>query len=353
MVGGVGLTLFRLSMSADAATAWDPSQAVVPLASSLLPDGRELIFRRAVPADAPALVDVVHRAFAARRPVDPPPTALLESDDTIAATITEGAAVLAEIDGEAVGTVMIDYSGDQLPDTERVGGPPALLERVSVVPQAQGWGIAASMVQVTLELLATQGVGEAALFVRQEFPEIRQWWERHGFIVRGTHENSFVLRRGLPVVVEVPTPERMQELGRQLAAVLRAGDLIIASGDLGAGKTTLTQGIGAGLDVTGPVISPTFVLSRVHPARGDRPGLVHVDAYRLGSFDEVEDLDLEASMSDHVTLIEWGAGVAEGLASDRLEIDIRRGLDPEDDTRWVFLTGVGQRWQHALEGLRR
>ncbi|MCW5954319.1 MAG: tRNA (adenosine(37)-N6)-threonylcarbamoyltransferase complex ATPase subunit type 1 TsaE, partial [Propionibacteriaceae bacterium] len=89
--------------------------------------------------------------------------------------------------------------------------------------------------------------------------------------------------------------------------------------------------------------SPTFVLARIHP-NPSGPGLVHVDAYRLGSFAEVEDLDLEVSLADSVTLVEWGTGVAEGLSDDRLEVDIRRSLDPEDETRWVFLTPIGPRW---------
>lgn len=322
------------------------------LATTELPDGRELLFRRAVTADASALIEVIHAAFAARRPVDPPPTALLESDETIAATITEGEAVVAELDGRVIGTAMIDFSGTQLPASELIGVPPALLERVCVHPEAQRHGIASSMVLVTLDLLALEGAREAALFVRQEFPEIRRWWERHGFVRTGEFENSWVLRRALPVLVEVPTADDMRGLGSRLAALLRPGDVIIASGDLGAGKTTLTQGIGAGLEVGGPVISPTFVLSRVHPPLAARPGLVHVDAYRLGSFAELEDLDLEESLADHVTLVEWGAGIAEGLADERLEIDIRRSLDPADETRWVALAGIGRRWRDAgLEGL--
>ena len=105
--------------------------------------------------------------------------------------------------------------------------------------------------------------------------------------------------------------------------------------------------------VAGPVISPTFVLSRVHPTTTGGPALVHVDAYRLGSFDELEDLDLEASLADSVTLVEWGGGIAEGLADDRLDIDIRRGLDPDDETRLVFLAGRGPRWAaRQLESVR-
>ncbi len=142
----------------------------------------------------------------------------------------------------------------------------------------------------------------------------------------------------------VPTAAHMHALGRRLAALLRPGDLVLARGDLGAGKTALTQGIGAGLRVAGPVISPTFVISRVHRPLGDRPGLVHVDAYRLADLAEVEDLDLDASLDDHVTVVEWGEGKAEQLADHRLDVRIERSVDPADDTRTVTLTGIGERW---------
>jgi len=115
--------------------------------------------------------------------------------------------------------------------------------------------------------------------------------------------------------------------------VLTAGDLVILSGGLGAGKTTLTQGIGDGLGVRGPITSPTFVIARVHPplaalagggsgATGRGPALVHADAYRLGSVLELDDLDLDTDTASSVTVVEWGEGLAEGLAADRLEITI-------------------------------
>lgn len=138
---------------------------------------------------------------------------------------------------------------------------------------------------------------------------------------------------------EVPDADAMRALGRRLAALLRAGDLVVLAGSLGAGKTTLTQGIGLGLGVRGPVTSPTFVIARVHP--GPVP-LVHVDAYRLGSLAEVADLDLEASLSDSVTVVEWGTGLVEGLADDRLEVTLTRPSDEE--TRTVTVRGVGPRW---------
>ena len=148
----------------------------------------------------------------------------------------------------------------------------------------------------------------------------------------------------VPVVVDLPTAEDTAALGRRLAVLLRAGDLVLLSGDLGAGKTTLTQGIGAGLGVRGAVTSPTFVIARVHPSLRSGPPLVHVDAYRLGTFAEVEDLDLEASLDESVTVVEWGEGKVEGLADDRLQVTLRRSTDPDDERRTAVLRGVGRRW---------
>ncbi|MFB9836945.1 tRNA (adenosine(37)-N6)-threonylcarbamoyltransferase complex ATPase subunit type 1 TsaE [Actinoallomurus acaciae] len=140
--------------------------------------------------------------------------------------------------------------------------------------------------------------------------------------------------------LRVPTEGEMRDLGRRLAALLRAGDLVLLSGPLGAGKTTLTQGVGDGLKVRGPITSPTFVIARVHPSLAGGPALVHADAYRLGGLDELDDLDLD--LRDAVTVVEWGGGIAEGLSDDRLEIVIERG---ETDERTVTLTGVGPRWE--------
>jgi tRNA threonylcarbamoyladenosine biosynthesis protein TsaE len=144
------------------------------------------------------------------------------------------------------------------------------------------------------------------------------------------------------VSIVVRTDEEMRALGERLARLLRAGDLVVLSGGLGAGKTTLTQGLGRGLGVGGPVLSPTFVIARVH--RDGRVPLVHVDAYRLSSVDEVDDLDLDASLEESVTVVEWGEGLVEGLAGDRLEVRIVRSDDEHDETRIVEVSGVGERW---------
>src|SRR5690242_21504719 len=118
-----------------------------------------------------------------------------------------------------------------------------------------------------------------------------------------------------PAELRIATDGDMRDLGRRLAPLLRAGDLVILAGPLGAGKTTLVQGIGAGLGVRGPVTSPTFVIARVHPVLdGPGPALVHADAYRLGRISEADDLDLDTDVASAVTAVEWGSGLAEGLA---------------------------------------
>ncbi|HEX7355142.1 MAG TPA: tRNA (adenosine(37)-N6)-threonylcarbamoyltransferase complex ATPase subunit type 1 TsaE [Mycobacteriales bacterium] len=134
----------------------------------------------------------------------------------------------------------------------------------------------------------------------------------------------------------------MRRLGERLAAVLRAGDLVLLSGPLGAGKTTLAQGIGAGLGVAERILSPTFVLAREHD--GGRLPLVHVDAYRLGSLAELDDLDLDTPAETAVTLVEWGEGLAEPLADGHLEVRIDRADEPLDETRTVVLRPVGRAW---------
>ncbi|AZK96003.1 MULTISPECIES: tRNA (adenosine(37)-N6)-threonylcarbamoyltransferase complex ATPase subunit type 1 TsaE [Streptomyces] len=149
--------------------------------------------------------------------------------------------------------------------------------------------------------------------------------------------------------IAVDSAARMTELGRRLAVRLRPGDLVMLTGELGAGKTTLTRGLGEGLGVRGAVTSPTFVIARVHPPLGDGPALVHVDAYRLGGgLDEMEDLDLDVSLPDSVVVVEWGDGKVEDLSEDRLHVVIHRVVgDTDDDRRTVTLTGYGARWTDA------
>ncbi|MDQ1697788.1 MAG: tRNA threonylcarbamoyladenosine biosynthesis protein TsaE [Frankiaceae bacterium] len=144
----------------------------------------------------------------------------------------------------------------------------------------------------------------------------------------------------------VPTSADMRRLGARLAELVRAGDLLVLTGDLGAGKTTLVQGLASGLGTPGPVLSPTFVIARVH--RGGRLPLVHVDAYRLGSSIEVDDLDLDASVDESVTVVEWGEGLVENLAGDRMELRISRSIDEADEARRVSVTTTGGRWDGVV-----
>ncbi|UUL77641.1 tRNA (adenosine(37)-N6)-threonylcarbamoyltransferase complex ATPase subunit type 1 TsaE [Pseudarthrobacter sp. Fe7] len=168
------------------------------------------------------------------------------------------------------------------------------------------------------------------------------------------------------------TAEQTQAFGARLAEELQAGDLLVLSGELGAGKTTFTQGLGEGLGVRPGVISPTFVLVRIHPnlPDGPRPGgpdLVHVDAYRLGSAAEIDDIDLENTMDSSVTVVEWGHERVEHLSDSRLEIDLHRAIglgatrmaessgsldfdgEDTDEPRAIVMRGYGPRWATVPE----
>jgi tRNA threonylcarbamoyladenosine biosynthesis protein TsaE len=154
--------------------------------------------------------------------------------------------------------------------------------------------------------------------------------------------------------VKLATVDDTRAFGRRLAAILRPGDLVVLTGPLGAGKTALVQGIGAGLEVQGPITSPTFVIARVH--RGRVP-LVHADAYRLGDRPdpraEIDDLDLDASADQAVTVVEWGAGLVERLNDEYLEVRIDRPAeeDAADETRVIELLAHGGDWASRLHRL--
>ncbi|WP_426298966.1 tRNA (adenosine(37)-N6)-threonylcarbamoyltransferase complex ATPase subunit type 1 TsaE [Arthrobacter sp. R-11] len=174
----------------------------------------------------------------------------------------------------------------------------------------------------------------------------------------------------------IPTADGTHALGAALGRVLEAGDLLVLTGELGAGKTTFTQGLAEGLGVRAGVISPTFVLVRIHPnlPGGPRPGgpdLVHVDAYRLESAAEIDDIDLENTMDSSVTVVEWGRGRVEHLAESRLDVELHRAVggaavggqavggqaaepaadavldfdtDDDDEPRTIVFRGFGPRW---------
>ena len=283
--------------------------------------------------------EVARRAFVARRPLDPPAAALADSvHDVRAALAPPGFGVVAEIDGQIVGSLLVhlDAAMDE-------PGQIATLRRVGVLPGFRRLGVADAMVRATLRALADAGVQRARLLARAELPQTVAWWRTHGFMVDHEVAHGYIMSANLPTPLIAQTADDMRRLGVALARLLHGGDVIIASGDLGAGKTVLAQGIGAGLNVAGPIISPTFVLTRLHRSTTG-PGLVHVDAYRLGSAAELEDLDVSAGLTDAVTYVEWGAGLAEGLSEERLELYIERG---DDDARTVYLTPIGRRWREV------
>ncbi|HEY3086510.1 MAG TPA: tRNA (adenosine(37)-N6)-threonylcarbamoyltransferase complex ATPase subunit type 1 TsaE [Jatrophihabitantaceae bacterium] len=143
------------------------------------------------------------------------------------------------------------------------------------------------------------------------------------------------------------TADDTRAYGAKLAAVLRAGDLVVLTGPLGAGKTVLVQGIGAGLGVPGRVLSPTFVIARVH--RGGQLPLVHVDAYRLGSIEEVDDLDLDVDLADSVLVVEWGEGKVEQLADARLSVELTRA--PDSEARTLTVRPHGGDWADRVAAL--
>jgi tRNA threonylcarbamoyladenosine biosynthesis protein TsaE len=154
------------------------------------------------------------------------------------------------------------------------------------------------------------------------------------------------------VVLAADTAEQMRAIATDVIAPhLRAGDLLILTGDLGAGKTTFTQGLGAALGVRGPIASPTFIIARTHPSEVGGPALIHVDAYRLNSLAELDDLDLDTTLDDSVTVVEWGEGKAESLAADRLHVRIARErggtldmANPEGGRRELHMSAYGPRW---------
>jgi tRNA threonylcarbamoyladenosine biosynthesis protein TsaE len=165
-----------------------------------------------------------------------------------------------------------------------------------------------------------------------------------------------VKREGdVALTVVLPDADATRDLGERLAQLVKAGDLVILSGELGAGKTTLVQGLGRGLGVRGRISSPTFIIARWHPPMADGPGLVHVDAYRLGSVEELDALDLDTAVEQSVTVVEWGEGIAETLAPNRLEVALARprgkGNSPEGAENLsgrahrATIRGIGPRWE--------
>ena len=282
------------------------------------------------PDRAEEVVNLIHAAFGDRPVLDPPATALDETVGTVAAALAENGGLLAVHDGQPVGALLFDDSGPLLG-----------LRRVGVLSDARHHGVASLLAERAEAVASARGKRGLVLEARAELPNTVRFWQRHGYVEIDRTGPRLHLLRLLSQTLVLPTPEDTRAVGRALGALLLAGDLLILTGDLGAGKTTFTQGLGDGLGVRGPVTSPTFVIARVHPSLGDGPELVHVDAYRLGDAAELDDLDLDTDLDLAVTVVEWGSGLAEALSADRLLLKLVRA---DDDVRTLTLSPVGARW---------
>ena len=274
---------------------------------------------------------VIHEAFRNRAVLDPPATALQETVQTIREALETHGGLLVEHEGSPVGALLFEPRG-------RLLG----LRRVGVLSAVRGLGVAAQMASRAREIAQELGFTGLELEARVELPGTINFWRNLGYVESERNGNRLTMLRMLPLTQDLATPEETRDFGEHLAERLHPGDLVILTGDLGAGKTTLTQGIGTGLGVRGAITSPTFVIARVHPSLSDGPELVHVDAYRLGGAAELDDLDLDTDLDEAVTVVEWGEGLAESLSVDRLELSLRR---TDDDQRTITLTPVGPRWR--------
>jgi len=295
------------------------------------------VVRDATPADAPVVHALTREVFGAYAALEPQPSALRETVDDVAGELaaTGGLVVTEGGDGPVVAVARF---------AEHDGG--FWLRRVGVREAARRRGVARAIAERADEVARRRGYREVRVGVRAPLPAVAGVWRRLGFADVAEHAYWVELARPAPLRLTVPTADDMSALGARLAGLLRAGDVVLLSGDLGAGKTTLTRGLGAALGVRGAVTSPTFVIARVHPPGASAGGLplVHVDAYRLHDLAEVDDLDLDASAAESVTVVEWGAGKVEGLSDSRLEVVLHRGSAGEDETRTVLVRGLGQRW---------
>ncbi|HEX7740171.1 MAG TPA: tRNA (adenosine(37)-N6)-threonylcarbamoyltransferase complex ATPase subunit type 1 TsaE [Marmoricola sp.] len=289
--------------------------------------------REAGPADATTVLALIHAAFGDRPVLDPPSTALDETVDSVTAALAAHDGLIADHDGVPVGSLLLEPDGDRL-----------CLRRVGVLAQFRHHGVAHELAAAAAHLAAARGFAGLVLEARAELPDTVRFWQQQGYAEESREGPRLRMVAALPVTLELPVAADTRALGERLGAQLRAGDLVILTGDLGAGKTTLTQGIGAGLGVRGPITSPTFVISRVHPSLVGGPALIHVDAYRLAGGAELDDLDLDTDVDEAVTIVEWGSGLAESLNDDRLEIALTRAAD---DVRTLTLTPRGSRWALA------
>lgn len=311
-----------------------------PLTAAALPD--ECRVRQATPEDAAALADLIVRSFRARPVLDPPSTATDETAETVGAALLAGGGVVAETDGQLVAGLLLAHEADVV-----------TLRRVSTDPDFRGHGVASRMVRFAEDHATDLGARVVSLAARVELPGTVGFWRRHGYVQVGHRGQLLDLAKPAPRRLLLPTSASTRALGAGLAELLAAGDLVVLDGSLGAGKTTLTQGLGEALGLTG-VSSPTFVIARTHRRSGG-PDLVHVDAYRLGDTVEVDDLDLDTDLPSAITVVEWGAGKVEGLSEDRLHLYLDREPTEADgegsELRVATLRPQGLRWLERVDEL--
>lgn len=286
--------------------------------------------RRAGADDAATVLKLIHITFAGRPDLDPPSTALDDDLDDVREELVRHGGLIAELDGQPVGSLLFRPHGRWLG-----------LRRVGVLVEARQHGVAHDLATRAAEVAAAQGFDGLVLEAREELPDTVRFWVRNGYTEVGREGSRLRMALQLPRVATLPEAEDTRAFGERIGHVLRAGDLVVLTGELGAGKTTLAQGLGAGLGVRGPITSPTFVIARVHPSLVGGPALAHVDAYRLGDRAELDDLDLDTDLDQAVTIVEWGSGLAEALSGSRLEIRLERAAD---DVRTMRLFAAGPRW---------
>jgi len=307
------------------------------------------VVRLATVADAAAVHAVTQAAYAdyAGR-LDPPSGALRETEDQVAADLAVGGLV-ADAGGAVVGALRF----------RRGSGGTLWVRRVSVAPAHRRRGLARLLLRAAEVDARRRGATRLRLGVRHVLPANRRLYEREGWVPLRRHDFWDEMARPLPL--PVASPAAMRELGARLAReVVRAGDLVLLDGPLGAGKTVFAQGVARGLDIDGPVRSPTYTLVDSHG--GGRVPLMHLDAWRLGGPGELDDLDLEPATETAVTLVEWGVGRAERLAAARLVVRVvprdgadgsggdgaGGGADDDEAVRDVLLTPVGGDWAARL-----
>lgn len=275
------------------------------------------LVRPATPGDAEVIWRLTRAAFAGQAGLDPPSGASRETLEQVAADLESAGGLLATdpVSGQPVGAARW-----------RVEQPAPWVRRVAVPPAHRRRGVGRELMLAAARHAAASGWPALRVGVRTGLAGNLDFYARLGYVPVADHDHWQELALFLPR--QVATPADMRLLGRAVAEAARPGDLLLLDGPLGAGKTVFVQGLAAGLGCPGVVTSPTFILARRYD--GGRVALLHVDAYRLGSAAELDDIDL--ATEDALTVVEWGRDRAEGLAEAHLTVELTRSGPGEDRT---------------------